>query len=51
MRWVIGALVLFLIPIVFPIAMVFAIVYYIPVTIGAWICEFFKALRSIKNEN
>ena len=38
-KWLVGASVLLLIPIVFPVAMIAAIVYYIPVTLGGWVYD------------
>jgi hypothetical protein len=36
-RWVVGALLLFVFPVILPLAVIWALVYKIPVTLGGWI--------------
>jgi hypothetical protein len=38
-RWVVGVILLFLFPFILPLAVIWALVYKIPVTIGGWIFQ------------
>jgi hypothetical protein len=46
-RWVVGVILLFLFPFLVPLAVIWAIIYKIPVTIGGWIFE----LLEMKDES
>ena len=39
LKWLLGLVVLLLIPVVFPIALIAAAIYHIPMAIGGWIYE------------